>query len=34
MLDAVFEAWPQVALSTWPGTRAESFYRVSGWDAA
>jgi ribosomal protein S18 acetylase RimI-like enzyme len=34
MLDAVFEAWPLVALSTSPGTRAESFYRASGWDAA
>jgi GNAT superfamily N-acetyltransferase len=34
MLDAVFEAWPQVALSTSPGTRAEAFYLASGWDPA
>jgi GNAT superfamily N-acetyltransferase len=34
MLDAVLEAWPRVALSTSPGTRAESFYLASGWDAA
>jgi ribosomal protein S18 acetylase RimI-like enzyme len=31
MLGAVFEAWPQVSLSTSPGTRAESFYLASGW---
>jgi GNAT superfamily N-acetyltransferase len=34
MLDAVFEAWQHVALSTCPGTRAESFYLAAGWEAA
>jgi GNAT superfamily N-acetyltransferase len=31
MLEAAFAVWPRVSLSTSPGTRAESFYRVSGW---
>lgn len=33
MLDAVFDEWPQVSLSTSPGTRAAAFYAASGWDA-
>jgi len=31
MLEAAFAVWPRVSLSTSPGTRAASFYTVSGW---